>query len=85
MADGSEHRSVLLGSFLPPDVVGPQDDGDRTAKERWPRGRCEPQELSPQALQARWMAQGGKTAAEGTEGTGGFQGPSPLCFSSALS
>lgn len=44
----------------------------------------------PQALQGRWTAQGGKTAAEGVEWMGmgagrSFQGPSPLCLSSALS
>lgn len=38
MADGSERPRVLLGPFPPLDVVGPHDDGDSSAKERWPRG-----------------------------------------------
>lgn len=33
VADGSEHQNTLLGSFLPPDVVGPQDDTHTAAKE----------------------------------------------------
>lgn len=45
MGDGSEHRYSLLGPFPSPDVVSPQDDMYRAAKEWWPRGRYELQEL----------------------------------------
>ena len=74
VAGGSEHRYALLGTFQPPHAVGPQDDIYRAAKEKWPRGRCEPQERGPPALQGRRTAQGGETVAEGIEGTGGLWG-----------
>lgn len=34
MRDGSEHSDVLLGPFLPLDVVGPQGDVYGAAKEK---------------------------------------------------
>lgn len=67
MGDGSEHRYVLLGPFIPPDVVGPQDDIHRAAKEWRPRGRYELWELKPASSAGEVDSPGSRAAAEGHE------------------
>lgn len=68
MADGSEHRQALLGPFLLPDVVGPEDDIYSAAK-KWLRGRYELHVLKPTSCAGQVRAQSSRTAAEGSERT----------------
>lgn len=70
MADSSAHRYALLGPFLHPDVVGPQDDIYSAAKEWWLRGRYELHELKSASSAGQVRGQSSKTAAEESEGTG---------------
>lgn len=74
MADGSEHRQALLGPFLSPDVVGPQDDIYSSAKKWWLRDRYELHVLKSTSCAGQVRTQGSKTASEESEGRGSLWG-----------